>query len=94
MSLLITELTFLADKLLDRDFINIVGKYNYLRTKNFKMFVSFAAQSRFSCYKLLSEWFTVFFNYWEAVSVCSCNWNSLPSQACQMTVSITNKLAG
>ena len=33
-SLLITELTFLADELLYRDFINIMGKYNYLRTKN------------------------------------------------------------
>ena len=42
-SLLITELTFLANELLHRDFINIVGKYNYLRTKNFKIFVSFVA---------------------------------------------------
>ena len=34
-SLLITELTFLANELLYRDFINTMGKYNYLRTKNF-----------------------------------------------------------
>ena len=33
----------LANKLLYRDFINIVGKYNYLRTKNCLMFVSFVA---------------------------------------------------
>ena len=40
---MITELTFLADELLYRDFINIVGKYNYLRTKFLKIFVSFVA---------------------------------------------------
>ena len=40
---MITELTFLATELLYRDFINIVGKYNYLRTKNFNIFVSFVA---------------------------------------------------
>ena len=40
---MITELTFLANELLYRDFINIVGKYNYLRTKNFKIFVDFVA---------------------------------------------------
>ena len=41
---MITELTFLANELLYRGFINIVGKYDYLRTKNFKIFVSFVAQ--------------------------------------------------
>ena len=45
MSLLITELTFLANELLYRDFINIMGKYNYLRTKRFKIFVSFVAHN-------------------------------------------------
>ena len=40
-----TELTFLANELLYRDFINIVGKYNYLRTKNFKIFVGFVAHN-------------------------------------------------
>ena len=42
-SLLITELTFLANELLHRDFINIMGKYNYLGTKNFQIFLSFVA---------------------------------------------------
>ena len=37
MSLLITELTLLANELLYRDFINIAGKYNYLR----KIFLNF-----------------------------------------------------
>ena len=40
---MITELTCLANELLYRDFIIILGKYNYLRTKNFKLFVSFVA---------------------------------------------------
>ena len=35
------ELTISANELLYRDFINIMGKYNYLRAKNFKIFVSF-----------------------------------------------------
>ena len=43
MSILITELTVLANELLYRDFINIVGKYNYLGKENFKIFVSFVA---------------------------------------------------
>ena len=43
MRLLITELTFLADKLLFRDFVNIIGKNSCLRTKNFKIFASFVA---------------------------------------------------
>ena len=43
MSPLMTELTFLANELLYRDFINIVGKYNYLRKRNLKIFVSFVA---------------------------------------------------
>ena len=78
-SLLITELAFLDDELLYRDFINIMGNYNYLRTKNFKIFGKFCC-TRFSCYKLLSKWLTAFFSYWKAVSVCSCDWNSLPAK--------------
>ena len=45
MSLLVTELTFSADELIYRDFINIIDKYNYPRTKNFKIFVSFVAHN-------------------------------------------------
>ena len=37
---MITELIFLANELLYRDFINIAGKYNYLRTKNSENFVA------------------------------------------------------
>ena len=40
---MITELTFLANELLCRDFINIKRKYNYPRTNNFKIFLSFVA---------------------------------------------------
>ena len=46
MSCLITELTFLANELLYRDFINIVGKLSKVSkksTKNSKIFVSFVA---------------------------------------------------
>ena len=38
-SLLITELTFLANELLYRDFVNIVGKYNYFQNENLKIFL-------------------------------------------------------
>ena len=83
-----TELTFLANELLYRDFIGIVGKYNNLRTKNFKIFVGFVAHD-FPVINYYKNGSLLFFNFWKAVSVCSCNWNSLPSQASQMTVSIT-----
>ena len=46
MSCLITELTFLANELFYRDFINIVGKLSKVSkksTKNSKIFVSFVA---------------------------------------------------
>ena len=42
---MITELTFLANELLYRDFVTIVGKYDYLKTKYLKIFVSFVAHN-------------------------------------------------
>ena len=91
---MITELTFLANELLYRDFINIVGKYNYLRTKNFKIFVSFVAHdfpviNYYQNGSLLSSVIGKQYQF----ALATGNRNSLPSQASHMTDSITNKLA-
>ena len=89
---MITELTILANELLYRDFINIIGKYNYLklRTKNFKIFVSFVAHD-----------FPVINYYQNGLMISSIIGKQyqfalatgIHYPASQMTVSITNKLA-